>query len=128
MTRKEIEKYLGKKVEIKLFDGTIVKGEFHKTREKEYENDPNLYIPKNYYFVDKPHNNLIFRSSHIRKIRDLKEYALYKGDDFLIVGTLEEIMQAAFIPSNFVLLLKNWKSKYNRILKIGYELIELEEE
>ena len=86
MNKEEIEKYLGKYVEIKLFDGTIHKGEFHKTGEKEYKNNPNLYLPKNYYFVDKPHDYCVFRSSHIRKIKHLSciminEKYILKGND-----------------------------------------------
>lgn len=70
MKKDIVEKYLGQKVEIKLFDGEIVRGEFHKTREERYKNNPNLSIPKNYYFVEFDFNNhsYLFRSSHIKKI------------------------------------------------------------
>lgn len=72
MNRAFIETFLGQKVEIKLFDGEIVVGKLHKTREEKYKNNPNLYIPKNYYFVEYPYFNnhsCLFRSSHIKKIQ-----------------------------------------------------------
>lgn len=71
MNRNYIETFLGKNVEIKLFDGEVIKGELHKTREERYKNNPNLYIPKNYYFCENPHSCL-FRSSHIRKIKEIR--------------------------------------------------------
>lgn len=75
INREIIEKFLGKKVEIKLFDGDIVVGELHKTGEEYFKNNPNLYIPKNYYFVIYPYSleehSFKFRSSHIRKIQEV---------------------------------------------------------
>ena len=82
MNRKYIESFLGKEVKIKLFDGDIIIGELHKTREQKFKNQPNLYIPKNYYFciyssintlVKTSHvaNSYLFRSSYIRKIEEL---------------------------------------------------------
>lgn len=72
INRQIAESYLGQKVEVKLFNGEIVVGELHKTREEQYKNNPNLYIPKNYYFVEYPFSfdhSFLFRSSHIRKIQ-----------------------------------------------------------
>lgn len=46
MTRYELERHLGKYVEIVLFDGTVIEGILHKTGEKAFENDANLSIPK----------------------------------------------------------------------------------
>lgn len=50
MTRYELERHLGKYVEIVLFDGTVIEGILHKTGEKVFENDANLSIPKLRYF------------------------------------------------------------------------------
>lgn len=71
MNRQYLESFLGKRVEIKLFDGDLIKGELHKTREEKYKHDNNLYLPKNYYFLENPHSTL-FRSSHVKKIRLLE--------------------------------------------------------
>lgn len=42
---------------------------------EEFKNNPNLYIPKNYYFVIYPfssrENSFLFRSSHIKKIQEV---------------------------------------------------------
>lgn len=40
---------LGKNVEIVIFDGTIIRGVLHKTGDEIFKNEPNYYIPKNYY-------------------------------------------------------------------------------
>lgn len=70
MTRYELERHLGKYVEIVLFDGTVIEGILHKTSEKAFENDANLSIPKSRYFCtcgDKVVSNCVFRLSHIKK-------------------------------------------------------------
>lgn len=67
-----VESYLGKRVKIKLFNGVICEGELHKTGEEKFKGDPNLYIPRNYYFTFNPHNNWVFRSSHIRSVEGVK--------------------------------------------------------
>ena len=46
MKRSELEKYLGQKVEIKLFDGDILKGVLHKTGEEQFKDNLNLYLPQ----------------------------------------------------------------------------------
>ena len=77
INRSIVESYLGQKVEITLFNGMTFVGELHKTGEESYKNNPNLYNPRNYYFLE---NKLlqnafgywtsgIFRSSHIKKIQ-----------------------------------------------------------
>lgn len=80
INRKIVESYLGQKVEVKLFYGDIVIGYLHKTREEAYKNNPNLSVPKNYYFLEydnydnygnKDHSSL-FRVSHIRSIRKIE--------------------------------------------------------
>ncbi len=76
MTREQLEKDLGKEVELRLFDGTIITGVLRKTGESDFKNDPNLYIPKNYYFVTEKGANVskscLFRVSHIRKCKTLR--------------------------------------------------------
>ena len=71
MNRTYIETFLGKNVEVVLFDGTTLKGIFHKTREEGYKGtDPAKKLLKNYYFCI-PEDSLIFRSSHIKKIQEV---------------------------------------------------------
>lgn len=75
MTRYELERHLGKYVEIVLFDGTVIEGILHKTGEKPFGNDANLSIPKLRYFCtcgDKVVSNCVFRLSHIKKISRIK--------------------------------------------------------
>lgn len=76
MTRNKLEKHLGKKVEVTLFDGTIQTGFLHKTGEESFKNEPNLYIPRNYYFCTKYKVNEIcgclFRTSHIKNLKEIK--------------------------------------------------------
>lgn len=45
-SRRELEKCLGKQVEIVLFDNTIHTGILHKTNEEKFKNDPNIYCQK----------------------------------------------------------------------------------
>ena len=75
MKRSDLDKFLGKQVEITLFDGEIIKGELHKTGEEKFKDNPNFYIPINYYFCvlnSKP-SSCIFRCSHIKKLRESEE-------------------------------------------------------
>lgn len=72
MTRIELEKHLGEYVKIILFDGDIILGYLHKTGEEMFKDEPNLYIPKNLYFVtlNKESNitfSYLFKVSHIKK-------------------------------------------------------------
>ena len=70
MKRAELEKYLGKKVTVKLFDNAILSGELHKTGEERFKYDANLYLPKNFYFL-LPHNpSIIFRCTHVKKLTE----------------------------------------------------------
>ena len=71
MKKSELEKYINKKVEIEIFDGTVIKGELHKTGEEKFKDNPNLYIPRNYYFCTEP-QSCLFRSSHIIKLEEIK--------------------------------------------------------
>ena len=68
MKREELEKYLGKRVKITLFDGEMFEGELHKTGEERFKDDPNLYIPQKRYFCINP-QSCLFRSSHVTKIK-----------------------------------------------------------
>lgn len=75
MLKAKLEKYLGKTVEITLFDGDIIKGELHKTGEEKYKANLNLYLPRNCYFIANLSlpitccSSGIFRSSHVTKLR-----------------------------------------------------------
>ena len=62
--------FLGKEVKITLFDGDILEGELHKTGEEIFNNNPDLTIPKNYYFVTNPEveMSVLFKVSHVTKI------------------------------------------------------------
>ena len=71
MTREQLEKYLNEKVKVKLFDGDVVEGYLRKTGDDDFKNNPNLFIPKNYYFLTDGNLNCIsclFRVTHIVKI------------------------------------------------------------
>lgn len=72
MTRAQLEKYLNKKVRVTLFDNTKLEGRLKKTGTEEFIHDPNLYIPKRYYFLTDETNvdarQLLFRVSHIKKL------------------------------------------------------------
>ena len=73
MKRSELEKYLGKKVKVTIFDSSIADGILHKTGEDIFKNDPNLYLPQNYYFVTNEQRECIsflFKSSHVKKLRE----------------------------------------------------------
>lgn len=78
MKKEKFEEYLGKEVEITLFNNDIISGKLHKTREEQFKNDANLYLPNNRYFVVKGYGlngiaktSCIFRSSHVKKIYTL---------------------------------------------------------
>lgn len=73
MKREQLEKYLKKKVRIRLFDGEEIEGCLRKSGEDDFKNNPNLFIPKNYYFLTDGSLNCIscmFRTSHVIKIVD----------------------------------------------------------
>lgn len=79
INRQILESFLGKKVEVKLFDRDIFVGELHKIGEERYKGNNNLYLPKNWYLVeydnysiwgDKEHSCL-FRVSHITRIKEV---------------------------------------------------------
>ena len=69
MKRCELEKFIGKKVTITLFDNEVVSGELHKSVDDMFIHDENLYIPKNYYFCIHP-QSCLFKCSHVEKIKE----------------------------------------------------------
>lgn len=72
MKREQLEKYLSEKVKVQLFNGNIMEGHLRKTGEDDFKNNPNLYIPKNYYFLTDGGLNCVsylFRLSHVAKIQ-----------------------------------------------------------
>ena len=71
MMKEQLEKCLKQKVKIELFDGDQIEGYLRKTGEKDFESNPNLYIPKNYYFLTDGSLNIVsclFRVSHVVEI------------------------------------------------------------
>ena len=72
MLREKLEKYLGKYISIRLFDGKIYTGYLCKSGDRErFPNDPNLYIPKNYYFLVDENDTItscLFRCSHVVRL------------------------------------------------------------
>lgn len=74
MKREQLEKYLREKVKVRLFDGDEIEGNLRKTGENDFKNNPNLFIPKNYYFLVDDNLNCIsclFKLSHVQKIQIL---------------------------------------------------------
>lgn len=69
MKRSDLEQYLGKTVEVTLFDNEVIAGELHKTGEESFRNNPNLYLPNNYYFLVNP-QSLLFKCSHVKKLKE----------------------------------------------------------
>ena len=72
MLKAKFEKYLEKFISIRLFDGKIYTGYLYKSGNKErFPNDPNLYIPRNYYFLVDENDNVtscLFRCSHVVRL------------------------------------------------------------
>lgn len=71
MKRENLENFLNKKVEIALCTNDIIQGILHKTRDEQFKDNPNLYLPKNFYFCTEPQSYL-FRISHVKYITLLK--------------------------------------------------------
>lgn len=69
MKRSDLEQHLGKTVTIALFDNEVIAGELHKTGEEIFRNNPNLYIPRKWYFLINP-QSCLFRSSHVKKLKE----------------------------------------------------------
>ena len=74
MKRNQLEKYLREKVKVRLFDDDEIEGILRKTGDDDFKNIPNLFIPKNYYFLVDNNLNCItylFKLSHVKKIQIL---------------------------------------------------------
>lgn len=75
MKRDELEKYLGQKVNIVLFDNYTLNGILHKTKDDLFIHDPNIYFLRNYYLLTDDYYKCIsclFRCSHVKKVKILK--------------------------------------------------------
>lgn len=73
MKRSELEKHLGEKVVITLYDGEIIFGYLRKTGDEMFKDNPGLYLPVNRYFMsDGPESkrclSFLFCSSHVKKL------------------------------------------------------------
>lgn len=76
MNRKTLEKSLGKKMWIRLFYGNEYEGYLAKTGDKRFIDIPELYLPKDWYFMVDDFGHLtsyLFRVSHIQNYRILAE-------------------------------------------------------
>ena len=77
MKRSELEKHIGKSVEVKLFDNDVMQGVLRKTGTEEVKNDPNLYLKNGYYFLSHKGTyvckSCLFRTSHIKSLKVLQE-------------------------------------------------------
>ena len=64
MKRADFEKYLGKKVRIRIFNGQIFEGTLHKTGKEMFKDKPK------YYFVINSRGvcSYLFRVSHVCKV------------------------------------------------------------
>lgn len=73
MKREQLESYLGQRVTIQLFDDTVDTGYLQKTGDIRFQQDLNLFLPKNQYFLTsnketKQTISPIFRCSHVKKL------------------------------------------------------------
>lgn len=66
MKRSILETYLGKYVEVTLFDDFTYRGILRKTEEK-----IERYVKRNYYFCEGEQDNTIFRCSHVKRLKQL---------------------------------------------------------
>lgn len=75
MKRELLESYIGKYVEITLFDNEKITGILYKTGSERYKYEPNLYIPRNCYVLENECNrndySCVFKCSHVRKLKQL---------------------------------------------------------
>lgn len=73
MKRNILESFLRHKVKITLFDGDMYIGFLYKTGSEKFVDEPNLFIPKNYYVLLDENDNCvscIFRTSHVKNIKN----------------------------------------------------------
>ncbi len=76
MKRSDFEKYLGKNVEVTIFDGDTYRGILHKTGEEQFEDNLNLYLPQKRYFITDDVGSCVscmFRSSHVVLLRVISD-------------------------------------------------------
>lgn len=74
MNRKALEENLGRRIKVRLFDGAEYEGYLRKSGDERYQNDPNLYLPKNYYFLTDDYGvckTCLFLVSHIQNYKIL---------------------------------------------------------
>ena len=85
MKKSKLEEYLNKQVTVELFGGETFTGILYKTGEENIKNISELYLKRNYYFIDynsydssnyinSPTISIscLFRSSHVKTIKILK--------------------------------------------------------
>lgn len=72
MRREQLEQMLGKKVTVTLFNNAVYTGILRKTRDEDFKDNPNLFIPWKYYFLTNETNQCVsclFRTSHVRSCK-----------------------------------------------------------
>lgn len=83
MKRSELEKFLGKEVEISTINYSNFKGVLHKTDEEKYKDVYEISTKNNYYFCEAENKiYVLFRCSHVKKIRRVNnEDKINTGND-----------------------------------------------
>ena len=66
MQRAILETYLGKYIEVTLFDDCSYRGILQKT-----ESNLERYGHPKYYYLEGENDNTIFRCAHVKKVREL---------------------------------------------------------
>lgn len=86
MKRSELEKFLGKEVEVSTINYSTFKGVLHKTDEEKYKDKYEISTKKNYYFCEVENKRyVLFRSSHVKKIRRVNnEDKINTGNDEIL--------------------------------------------
>lgn len=70
----KLEKHLGEKVKITLFDNKIIEGRLYKSSDKLFEKNPSISLNHKYYLLkEKDDFSCLFRSSHVKKLEVEKE-------------------------------------------------------
>lgn len=74
MKKDKVEKYVGKIVTVTLFDGDTYSGKLRKTGTEDLRTENlSLFYTKDRYFIEtKYHISPVFRSSHITKLKEVK--------------------------------------------------------
>lgn len=75
MRKQEVDACLGRRVNVRLFDGSEYEGTLHATGEEQFKGNPNLYLPKRYYFLSEGMAciSAIFCCSHVKKMEVVKD-------------------------------------------------------